>query len=257
MYKIFLTIVGLLMFVSSLQAATMHAILIGDTGDFENVSYSRSAMDIDYVHNELIKLLPGTPLTIEEHVLMDNDFTFPNLEKIISDLTVGPQDIIFFYYSGPAERINGLDKLFPHILSHQGPARMMIDFPYVQTEFLAKKPRLFIALLEGNNVDKIDPQKSKPGAEFKISEKRDKKIVNLLSANGWFVACASKPNTYATSGENGGEFTRAFFEAFHKTNKFSDPSFKKNTWKDLMNLVADDLKKEPFPSYPVAEAKLN
>ncbi len=210
-------------------AATLHAIFVIDTND-KNIG-SMVARDLGIVGDEIQRIAQATGLTLKDRVYKGGDFTIDNVKNAVNSLSAGPDDVIFFYYSGHGFRTPPKKSDWPYFYFHSERA---IDFGWVAETLSAKGARLAISLVDAcNNVVNVQVREEQKG----IGATADKAVNGykelFLRHKGWVAGASSIPGETSTATASGSLFTISFLSALRHEIAGPTPS-----WKPLMDSAA-------------------
>lgn len=208
---------------------TFHAIIFANTkndniGQSVQVDYDRMLLETKTVAKSI-----GYSLKKYTYYGTAMSFNRDNLDRVIDGLSCGPQDIVFFYYSGHGGRAMNEDTNFPEMCLFVNEVDFVGMHQYyslhdVYTRLLKKKPRLVIAMGDLCNSTMTwyeKPTKSASQGPSELSKGTCEVYRNLfLDVTGGFIMASSKPKVTSTclvSGSNpqrhlGGNFTHYFLE---------------------------------------------
>lgn len=219
------------------EAGELHAILVGNTNFKGFWGFSKEEIDIERMQREIHQISIQTGLKLRETIFIGNQMTSSNLIKALTDLNVGEEDVIFFYYTGHGEHPSNKKTPWPNIIFIDGKS---VDVGSIQKGLKQKKPRLVIALAQAGNKN-VSPEGATPLIELKLPaikrlvrespvyETKNPYAELFLNTAGCITASAAIPDTYAISGEDGGVFTGAFINGLHDRSKKNE----KISWQGL------------------------
>lgn len=223
-------------------AATLHAIIVGDTSDAK-IGLGVEA-DTNRFTREVTRIAEATGLHLNELVVTGPKFTRPNLIGILKGIRVGPDDVILFLYSGHGGGERGKDTKWPY-LAVPDPATgkyTPLDFADVVDRLGESRPRLLLALVDAcNNFGpdakgaRNDREQGVPIRQFSPELKAGYQRL-FLNAKGTFVAAAASPSEVANGEVSGGVLTNGFLRAL--ASEVGQPS---PSWKSLASAATTPL----------------
>jgi hypothetical protein len=237
----FLLTTAIMVFPAWSSAATLHAILVVDTNDKD---IGRS-VDLDL--GRMGKLLQSIEdaikpeLTLNYQRIAGHDLEsgqgYDNVTHAVNNLSVGPEDVVIFYYSG-----HGMSEI-PPWPSMGVEGRMGIDkllpLSWVVTALKEKNPRFFIAMVDACNT--LPPPRRQARVYTKEIENPTNYQKLFLGFKGMIIASSSTPGQ-ASFGHpsDGGLFTTAFLKSL---NQELSTSTTNPNWNEVMERA-----KEPIPT---------
>ena len=218
---------------SCIHAQTLHAIIFANTecpGNPRNpkdrgIGHSVSG---DYYRMKIemttIASFIGYKLKDYYCIGSQQQFCREKLDNVIDGLSCGPQDIVFFYYSGHGSRSVNEKTPFPQMNLIVDPYRNSLpeavaNYPLynVMTRIKAKSPRLTIVVGDMcNSIAEWVTAKSLPNDKTatKVEEVPVKFYKDLfLKVKGSIIAASSKPGQTSAAYEEGGAFTLGLMQA--------------------------------------------
>lgn len=205
----------------SITSAKLHAILVADTKDL-NIG---SDIDLGNMKELLITIQQHTGLTLEQYSIAGNAFTSDNVNNTLTQLSVQPEDMVIFYYSGHGSNLG--NSRWPSLkLSDQ-----FLDFDQVTQTLENKNPRLLISIADACN-NFIDESSNTPTRQvIKTTPKADNYRQLFLNYRGKIKASAAKHGQFAAgSSSEGGKYTNAFLNSLNKELASAD----KPSWHTVM-----------------------
>lgn len=210
-------------------AATLHAIFVIDTGD-KNIG-SMVARDLGIVGDEVQRVSLETGLALNDRVYKGADFTIENVKGAIQSVAPGPDDVIFFYYSGHGFRTPPKKSDWPYFFFHSD---RTIDFGWVTDTLKAKEARLVIALVDAcNNVASVQVREEQKGGADAGAKAADGYKKLFLRHKGYVAGASSIPGETSTATSSGSLFTLSFLKALRDEIGQQEPS-----WDSLMKVAA-------------------
>lgn len=173
-----------------------------------------------------------TALGSEEdwQVFVGKECNKPNLERAISSLNCGPNDVIFFYYSGHGvhAKADPVDGWLPQMcLNYESYDQdKFVSVTYVRDKLATKSARLSIILTDCCNNEAswvsvkslISTQKDAPDVD-KIDVAKLKKL--FYESRGSVIATSSKRGQVSYGPKEGGCFSVAFWDEMYKIEQGS------------------------------------
>jgi hypothetical protein len=217
-------LIGVFVFPTFSIAATLHAILVGDT----NVSDVGASVQIDQRRLQgLVKSISEyTGMTLNSHLVSGNQLSRANVEKAISSISAGSDDVIFFFWNGHGFNDEKSNSEFPTM--YLGNWQNTLGLEEVANKLGQKKPRLLIVI--GDTCNK--PMGDSRGADIARGEKEENYKVLFSKARGTILASSSIKNQFSFgNNQAGGLYTSAFLSSLSKELAASGTP----SWKTLMN----------------------
>lgn len=152
----------------------------------------------------------------------------PNLERAISNLNCGPNDVVFFYYSGHGvhAKADPADGWLPQMcLNYESYDQdKFVPVTYVRDQLKSKPARLSIILTDCCNNEAswvsvkslISDQKDAPDVD-KIDVDRLKKL--FYESRGMVIATSSKRGQVSYGPKEGGCFSVAFWDEIYRVEQ--------------------------------------
>ena len=210
-------------------AATLHAIFVIDTDD-KDIG-QMVARDLGIVGDEIQRIAQATGLTLVDQVYKGRDFTIENVKGAVNSVVPGPDDVVFFYYSGHGFRTPPKKSDWPYFYFHSDRA---IDFGWVADTLRNKGARLAISLVDAcNNVVNVQVREQQKGIPASASKAANGYKELFLGYQGFVAAASSIPGETSTATSSGSLFTISFLKALRSEIAQSQPA-----WKSLMQIAA-------------------
>lgn len=210
-------------------AATLHAIFVIDTGD-KNIG-TMVARDLGIVGDEVQRIAQETGLTLNDRVYKGADFTIENVKGAVQSVAPGPDDVVFFYYSGHGFRTPPKKSDWPYFYFH---SERTIDFGWVADTLSAKGARLAIALVDAcNNVVNVQVREEQKGLPASAQKAAAGYKDLFLRYKGAIAGASSIPGETSTATASGSLFTLSFLKALREEIAQPRPS-----WESLMKKAA-------------------
>lgn len=152
----FLCILTLLF--TSLQGATMHAILVGDTNDYSQGTTMHK--DINNMHAELTKAANMTGMKYEVILTYGSSTNRDNILNQIDQLKIEPDDVVVAYFSSHGYRTRAKTSPWPNIFFSNEYNGVELDL--IIDMISQKGPRLLIAIADccNNVIEGVNTQKT-------------------------------------------------------------------------------------------------
>lgn len=207
---------------SSLEAAYLHALIVGDT--IADDIGPTVEPDIINIQQELTKVAKATQLIPHFIILKDKQANPKMIAYHLNQLKVSSQDVVVTYYSCHGFRTSDKSDIWPHMDFTS--TDTYIDFNWVNHVVLGKKPRLFISIADCcNNVIPHEwLTRGTLGKPEKVPSLSSKEIQNykklFLESSGFIILSAAMPGLYSIGeDERGGIYTNAFLRSLRQQVK--------------------------------------
>lgn len=211
------------------SAATLHAIFVIDTDD-KSIG-GMVARDLGIVGDEVQRIAQATGLTLADRVYKGRDFTIDNVKNAVNSVAPGPDDVVFFYYSGHGFRTPPKKSDWPYFFFH---SERTIDFGWVADTLRNKGARLAISLVDAcNNVVNVQVREEQKGIPATASKAAAGYKELFLGYKGFVTAASSIPGETSTATGSGSLFTLSFLKALRSEIAQARPG-----WKSLMENAA-------------------
>ncbi len=221
------------------SAADLHAIFVIDTDD-GNIG-TMVAKDLRIMGGEIQAVAQAAGLTLKDRVYAGSDFTIDNVKNAVNSIQAGPDDVVFFYYSGHGFRTPTKQGRWPYFYFH---SNNTIDFGWVADTLKSKGARLAISLVDAcNNVVNVQVRELQKAAGGSTEGYR-----RLFTEYKGFVTGASSiPGETSIATSNGSLFTISFIKSLQNETQQSNPS-----WETVMQngagkrLTSGSSSQQPF-----------
>jgi len=210
---------------------TLHAIIAADTDD-ETVGKSVE-IDLENVGKLLLSIQDNTGLRLQTRSISGNELTRNKVIEALNQLSVGPNDVVIFYYSGHGVNLNKGSK-WPALVF----GGRFLDLDEVKARIKAKNPRFLMVFADACN-NLVQVISSFRGTKGMPRAKNYRQL--FLNYRGDIMASSSIPGqkSWGNNGD-GGFFTQAFLNHFNEElASASTPS-----WQAIMERA-----KKPLPTY--------
>lgn len=215
------------LFVSvSVQAQTLHVVVFCDTNDKSIGENKESERKITM--NEM-----QTVACCLEEFGYDSEFTEcygnncskSNLMSVINNLSIGPDDVVFFYYGGHGTRAENNDNdKFPQMCLGEEYQDNYVPTTLVKNLIMKKNPRLAVILTaccnkeqNGITVKSVVAESESYTKEAELDKEALKEL--FLGSTGTVVMTSSKAGQYSYSGKEGGIFCLTFWIVMEYVSK--------------------------------------
>ncbi len=234
-------------------AATLHAILAGDTLD-EYIGPAVT-LDIEQFRQELQTIAESTGMLVRRVELIGTQLSKSALMDTVSGLRPAADDAVLFYFSGHGFSLQTKDE-WPYMAMPRDEA---LDERWVFDTLAAAQPRLLVVLSDSCN--NVIPEAYAPDISLGPRSKRsgyaqENYQTLFLHARGAILASSSRHNEVSSTLKNGSAFTRQFFSALHSTVAQS----RQSTWKAVMDTairpiwIEDQYQHPQYAAMPLASA---
>jgi len=189
---------------------TMHLLLVAATKD-ESIGESVTT-DVNLVKKNFSGIAKKLGIAYKETIIAGDDFEKSNIQKAVSRLSVGSNDVVIFVYSGHGFRFDDDTDEHPRMyLTYDGDLNenTEISTTEIYNEITAKKARLTIFLTDCCN-SKAGVQRAEvESVAFGTRAANNNVDINKLRAlfveeSGTIRATAAKPGQYARCDASGG-----------------------------------------------------
>lgn len=239
--------------VHDVAAATLHAILAGDTLD-EYIGPAVT-LDIEQFRQELQTIAESTGMLVRRVELIGTQLSKSALMDTVSGLRPAADDAVLFYFSGHGFSLQSKDE-WPYMALLHDEA---LDERWVFDTLAAAQPRLLVVLSDSCN--NVIPEAYAPNISLGRQLKRSGHArwnyqALFLHARGGILASSSRHNEVSSTLKNGSAFTQQFFAALRNTVAQS----RQSTWKDVMDVavrpiqIEDQYQHPQYAAMPLASA---
>ncbi|MBA3602591.1 MAG: caspase family protein [Parachlamydiaceae bacterium] len=228
-------VLGLCSAITPLDAATLHAVLVGDTND--QALGKAMKINIDNMHQELSRAADLTGLELNVVMTYGKSAKPQQVIKQIEQLEVNPDDVVIAFFSMHGYRTHDKSSQWPNLFFGEDYTGVELD--YIVNSIREKNPRLLIALADSCNVYvnggqiKTLDSPSALGAQYfmKSYEKQNYKKL-FLDSSGVIIASGSLPGTSAWGVNNVGSFmTMGLLESLQEVVKRKSNA----AWEDVFS----------------------
>lgn len=215
---------------SSIHAATMHAIIVGDTQS--NIG-NASTIDLGRIKQHLQTVSYYTDMELIGREYSSFNFRAEKVMEYIDSLTVDDDDVIVFYYTGHGFRTPSMDNPWPALFF--GFNDDALDIHAIANILAEKNPRFLLVIADccNNLVEESDAPTVRKNAMFSL--RKDSKAIHgyrklFCDFHGVVVASSAEAGEYALCNNAiGGFFTYAYLES--EKNEIQNPE---PTWEALL-----------------------
>lgn len=230
----------------SLEAATLHAVLIADTTD-PTVGPSTES-DLANMRAEMKKVCNYTGLTLKETVIQGKRTVPRNVFSAIDKLKIDPDDVIFFYFSGHGYRTPSKEGCpWPNLFFNQ--VWVGIDYEQIENQLEGLKPRLLLMISDVCN--SLMPEEHAPPLVQKLFFSRSDATVKknycalFLNAKGVVLITSSTAGEPSWGGSEGGLYTTAFLKQMSDAVQSSEEA----NWSAILDRTATDVQPVQNPDF--------
>lgn len=218
----------------NLQAATLHALLLGDTLDgplgtaFENA--------VGMMHKEVEMIAFATGHSLQTYAFVDEEARRDNIVHAIETMDIAQDDMVIVYLAIHGYRNPNKKNPWPSL--YFGIEKTGLDFQYVNQMLLQKSPRFLLSIADscnntlGFNFPTLEQKALIPYTEEFILQNYH----NLfIKAHGHVIVSSSLPGEFSWAYPSiGGLWTLQFLQTF-KTTLLANSA---PTWEEIMQEVA-------------------
>ncbi len=217
-YLKYLLFISSMFIYTSVQAQKLHVIVFCDTND--EVIGENKESERKITMNEMQSIaccLEEFGYDSEFTECYGNNCNKLNLMNVINNLSVGPDDVVFFYYGGHGTRAsnNEIDK-FPQMCLGEKNQENFVPTTLVKNIIMKKNPRLAVILTaccnkesEGITIKSLVAESESYTKETELDKDAFKKL--FLESTGVVVMTSSKSGQYSYSKKEGGIFCLTFW----------------------------------------------
>lgn len=213
-----------------LEAATIHALLVGDTNDASLGNAMHK--NINSFHAELQKISILTGLELHAIVVTGTETKLERVLSHVENMDVQADDVVITYFSMHGYRTPSKQNQWPNVFFGQEGAGLDLD--YVVQEIIQKNPRLYLAMADScNNVipDGYIPTIAKMALNFQLLLNEQKNYKKLfVESRGIIISSGSEPGQYSWGNPYVGTFLTMSFLTTLK-NSVGKPEV---TWFDVI-----------------------
>ena len=219
-------------FVCSLHAQTLHMLIVADTAD-ASIGSSTLA-DLQNMQNKAREIASNSGMKLNMKVLKSPEFNGTTTLAAVQAINPGPNDTVFFYYSGHGYRTRESKTKWPNMYVKK--PQPGLEFSKVLEILDQKNPRLVIAL--GDLCNSFSDQSERSANLRAFAELQPSNYKKLfVEFSGRVYASGSKPGQYSFAMEDGGAFTNQWLQALGTELRADEPS-----WKRLMAVATKPIR---------------
>jgi len=197
-------------------AATLHAIIVADVADTK----IGADQDVAAIGKLTDTIRRATCLGGQDVVVHAGRGKLQEINKIIDGLSVSPDDVVFFYYSGHGANPGGGDR-WP-LMGVERSGGNLLKLSAVKDALQRKNPRLLITMADACNV--FVPGITQRGRTEKNQPIGFKKL--FLNYKGYIIASSSVPEQFSFGDpQSGGTFTRQFLSVLNQVQASDSPDW--------------------------------
>lgn len=264
MKRIVLIVMILTSMAIAAYGATFHAIIFANTEDSSigktvEVDLGRMSIEMTTIAKSI-----GYPIKKYFYYGSKDRFNRSNLNAVISNLSCGPDDIIFFYYSGHGGRAQNGSSKFPEMLLNVNESLRLSHLqPLMDVYQRLKEKKARFTLVMGDLCNSVISGYSRdsnvPKGATVLSKETCEVYKNLfLNVKGGLIAASSEPGY--TSGcylETGGHMTHSFLSML----QYCVNNNRGVSWEELMNATIvctqEMTRKLPRPQTPIYTSEVS
>ena len=196
-------------------AQTLHVISVADSTD-PRIGIGADA-NSKGIYDYALLVSGLTNLQLDFNEIKGKNFTCDTVKKAVADLSVKPNDVVIFYYSGHGispQSVNPSSSAFPSFICGIGPptAEELNALPNLQLlayELKAKGARLTLAVADTCNA--IQPVRELE-APVRAGAAPDQIRTMFLNFRGFILMSSSKTGEFSWYQQEGGLFTTRFLK---------------------------------------------
>ena len=249
--RIYVFLLFLTLLVTSLYAeesATLHAIVVLDQ-DALNIQKVVAANQVK-IHTFLEDIIQYTELHLNQRYFLAEKGTCVDIYDYLQALTIKPDDIVLFYFSGHGFRTLSKQNPWPNLYltaDHRG-----LDYEEILTILNEKNPRFFLALADCcNNLisEQFAPSLYSAFALMRVPPQtnlKDKYQKLFLTFKGKIAICSAFEGEFSWGTIKGGLFTLSLLETLN------DPYDQDHDWEKLLEKASDKVIQHQTPFYQIA-----
>ena len=227
------------------QNGTLHALMLID----EHSDIAPACISDKFKMEEEVQIIAQkTRMNLN---LVNIDYERVNVEKVVNELSVGENDVIFFYFTGHGYRYEDQKSCgqYPYLYISKQKEHLYeagICLESIDQQLQAKGARLVITLADCCN--NVLPYEEPIAMNTSVIGEVYKKL--FLLSEGHVLATSSLPGQFSFATNNGGYFTNSFLESIREYANINanyedldwDTILKKTTAKTI---ISSDSKQKP------------
>jgi hypothetical protein len=223
------------------DGATLHAVIVADTND-DSIGAS-VGIDLKKLEDFVNEVARHTGLSLSGGSISGNDFSKATILAAINSLSIGPNDVVWFYNS--SHGYNPGPTQWPAIYTKDG----SLPLTEVADLLKAKRPRFSVVIADVCN----GTARSGGFMRARVDGRPDNYKELFLNYAGNILASSSKNGQYSWgNSRTGGLFTTAFLGELENELRVVD---QKPNWKTLMERAIRPVQ-APEPQHPQAEVNV-
>lgn len=197
--------------------ATLHSIIVADIDD-TGIGADRDVAAMQKLTDTIRRT---TSLSGQDIVITAGRGKSQQIQNTLNSLSVGPDDVVLFYYSGHGANPGGGDR-WPTLGVEGQYGGNLLKLSSVKDILAAKSPRLLIAIADACNkielgIVSLGRQEAEQAAGFR-------KL--FLGYEGYIIASSSVPDQYSFGdSDRGGFFTNQLLEVLNEVQASSNPDW--------------------------------
>lgn len=213
-----------------LPPGNMHLIIVADT--VSNIAHA-SLVDFHRMRAEMQIAANYAGMGVIEKNLVGSDYSAEKVYRYLEELSIGPNDIVFFYYSGHGTRSKEMVSDWP--LLHFSFFEELLDVYDVVNTLYQKGGRLTVVLADCCNqslpgfTPTIKSFEKMAYSTYQVPTKKEGYRALFLQGTGLIIGAGSEPGELAFGCNEGGFYSIAFLESLKKELTSQTPN-----WDDLM-----------------------
>ncbi|GAA4462101.1 hypothetical protein GCM10023189_38360 [Nibrella saemangeumensis] len=216
---------------SGARAQTFHAIIVADTLDADLTKACRR--DIATMRQQFTRIASSIKYSIKEQLIAGPSFGRKQVDEVLRQLTISPNDIVFLYYTGHGYNTPGRSDRFPYLMLEKQQLEHNPDLSAIHETIKSKRPHLCVTLGDCcNRYLYRGTVKKRPGPVLPTPDSLTLIYQSLfLNVRGDVLIASSQPPQVACAHPDSGSFyTRAFDEALLNVGRANKPI----TWDNLL-----------------------
>lgn len=238
LFSLFLFTLGLAAIFSplSLSAATLHAVLVGDSTDVD--IGTGILVDLTKMKEQVLIISKETGMDANTIVIQDEKVTVGEILRAIRSIKVKPDDTFLLYFSCHGFRLKEKRDPWPYLFFN--PKYEGCDFLDVTQYVKSKKPRLVVAMADCCNTIIDEDDVEEPGYDvfakaIKVNDRKANYQKLFLKQKGTVMISSSIPGQPSVGSDNGGLYTVCFLK---ELNAIVNKSQNEVDWKRLLDAVS-------------------
>jgi len=209
----------------STGSGIFHTIFTADTLD-PSIGSSVQA-DLNKLNEFAQHIVQSTGMVQDSIILTGESLTKEAVIEAVKKLSVNPQDVIYFHFSGHGVNLQTGSK-WPALVTK---GKQLVEFDWIVTALKQKKPRLLIAMADAcNNYPSIR------GVMRSLVIEPIKQSKLFADYKGYIVGSAASPGQWAQGKVDGGFLTLSFLESMYESEQTTQGVSAQgtSTWKSVI-----------------------